>query len=499
MPSTFLTRLFVLLAIGTPVAGAAESTSARWPQFRGPNGSGIAADDKPAPVKFGADLNRRWQTELPPGHSSPCIWGDRIFLTGYLAETKRLETLCLDRSSGKILWRQLAPEVAIDKHHRFSSPASSTAATDGERVYVYFGSYGMLAYDFAGKELWTRPLPTPPTDYGTASSPIVHGGLVLLQRDGNNGTSELLAMDGKTGETRWAAARPASRESFSTPMIWERAGLKEIIVVGNARVVAYDFRDGKERWYAPGISFLPIALAVAGDGLLFVSSLGASSESEPPYIGTREEIFAQFDQNKDGKLTKDEVPKTASFKWRKDVPDGIPGNMITYHWILFDFMEGGKDGEFTTEDWKDVEEFTAKNKNLVMAIRPGGSGNAGPTHLHWQASRGIPDMPSPLHYRGRLHLVMDGGRLTTYDAKTGKVVIDRERLGASEQFAASPVASGGRIYAASGSGKVIVFKADDALEVLAINDVGAAIAATPAITGGQLYVRTAGHLQAFGE
>jgi outer membrane protein assembly factor BamB len=364
---------------------------------------------------------------------------------------------------------------------------------------VYFGSYGLLAYDFAGREIWKRPLPTPPTDYGTASSPIVSGGLVLLQRDGNNGTSELLAMDGKTGETRWAAARPASRESFSTPMIWEQAGLKEIIVVGNARVVAYDFRDGKERWFAPGISFLPVAVAVAGDGLLFASSSGASSESEPPYIGTREEIFAQFDQNKDGKLTKDEVPEKASFKWRKDVPDGIRGNTIGYHWMLFDFMQGGKDGVFTAEDWKEVEEFTAKNKNTVMAIRPGGSGNAGTTHLQWQAGRGIPDMPSPLHYRGRLHLVMDGGRLTTYNAKTGKIVIDRERLGPSEQFAASPVAAGGHIYAASGSGKVVVFKAADTLEVLAVNDLGAAIAATPAITGGQLYVRTAGHLQAFGE
>ncbi len=481
------------------LAAATASVSAGWPQFRGPNGSGIASDDRAAPTDFGANQGLLWQTELSSGHSSPCIWGDRIFLTGFTAETKKLETICLDRTNGKILWRQPTPDVAIEKPvHKFSSPAASTPATDGERVYVYFGSYGILAYDFAGKEVWTRPLPTPPTHYGTASSPIVSGDLVLLQRDGNSTNSQLLALEAKTGQTRWTAERPLSGESFSTPMIWKNGGKEEVIAVGNARLAAYDLRDGKERWWAPGISFQPIGVAVAGEGLLFASSSGVAGESEPPYIGTWEEILGKFDANKDGQLAKDEVPENATFIWRKDVPKEVRGNTIPYRWFLFDFFEGGKDGIFTATDWKEVEEFTAKNQNTLMAIRPGGSGNVASTHTPWKAGRGIPDMPSPLYYRGRVYLVMDGGRLTTYEAKTGKIVLDRERLGASEQFASSPVAAGGNIYVASVTGKVVVIKAADTLEVLAINDLAESIVATPAIVAGRLYVRTAGHLYAFG-
>ena len=497
LPTLALPSAFPCLVLAMTLSVHAANS---WPQFRGPNGSGIAADDRTGPIAFGPERGRLWRTELPPGHSSPCITGDRIFLTGFDAATKRLEALGLDRADGRILWRHQAPAAPLDKNmHSFSNPAASTPATDGERVYVYFGSYGLLAYDLAGRLVWQRPLPTPPTDYGTASSPIVHEGIVLLQRDGNGPDSELLALDGRTGEIRWRAARPASRESFSTPMIWAQDQAKEIVVVGNARVTAYDFRDGRERWFASGISFLPINVAVAGDGLLFASSAGVGAESEPPYLGTREEIFAQFDQNKDGRLTKDEVPANASFVWRKDAPENMRGNRVTYRWILFDYFEGGKDGVFTAEEWKEVEEFTAKNQNTLMAIRPGGRGNIGATHRPWQAHRGIPDIASPLYYRGNIHLLMDGGRLTIYAAATGKLVLDRERLGVNERFAASPIAGGGHLYAASAEGKIAVLRFADKLEVVARNDLAEPIVATPALVDGRLYVRTTKSLQAFGE
>src|SRR5713226_3534012 len=132
-------------------AGAAVS----WPQFRGRNGQGVSENDHP-PIRFGASEELLWKTELPSGVSSPIIWGDRIFLTGF--SDGKLETICLGRGNGEILWRRLAPTTAIEKVHEVSSPAAPTPVTDGKRVYAYFGSYGLLAYSFDGKQAWHLPL-----------------------------------------------------------------------------------------------------------------------------------------------------------------------------------------------------------------------------------------------------------------------------------------------------------------------------------------------------
>src|SRR5262245_18081908 len=134
----------------------------RWPQFRGPEGRAVA-DAKPLPTHFGPTKNVLWKTLLPAGFSSPCVWGDHIVLTGYESKTKKLETLCLDRRTGAIRWRRAAPAEKIEQDYKVNCPASATPVTDGKRVYVSFGSYGLLCYDFDGKELWRRPLPTPRT------------------------------------------------------------------------------------------------------------------------------------------------------------------------------------------------------------------------------------------------------------------------------------------------------------------------------------------------
>jgi outer membrane protein assembly factor BamB len=494
IPVTLLAGLILL------VVPALSAATPQWPQFRGPNGSGLAPDDKPAPVSFGPDQKVLWRTPLPSGYSSPCIWGDRIFLTAVKEDTKSLETLCLSRTDGSILWRTAAPPMEFEKSlHPFSSAASSTPATDGDRAYVYFGAYGTVAYDFAGKEVWNRPLPTPPTQYGTASSPIVTGGLVILQRDGSSTNSQVLALDSKTGQTRWTAQRPLNGESFSTPMVWNHDGAAEVVTVGNGRVDAYDLHNGKERWWTPGMTMQPIGVAVAGDGLLFASATGTGSPSDPVDIPDWAGLLKRFDRNGDGQISKDEVPADAAVQLRKDVPKETPGNMLSYQMMFFVFFDANKDGVFTKEEWLGSLEFLKHNANNVMAIRPGGHGNISASNVAWKADRGISEMPSPLFYRDRLYFVRDGGLLTSYDAGTGKLVIDRERLGAIGQYVASPVATGGRIYAASAPGKMVVIKAGDTFEVLAVNDLKEAVTATPAAIEGKLYVRTAKHLFAFGE
>jgi outer membrane protein assembly factor BamB len=161
----------IVACAGLALAPVEADSNARWPQFRGPNAIGVAANGMKLPTDFGPAKNVIWKTPLPLGHSSFCIWDDRIFLTGFDPAAKKLETLCLDRRTGQILWRQAAPAKQIEKGHHFNNPAVSTPATDGERVYVYFGSFGLLCYDFEGKEQWQKPLPQVRTTFGTATRP----------------------------------------------------------------------------------------------------------------------------------------------------------------------------------------------------------------------------------------------------------------------------------------------------------------------------------------
>ena len=138
-----------------------------WNQFRGPNGSGIRKDAK---VGIPSMDNVLWKTPLPFGLSCPVLSEDKIFLTGF--EKDRLVTLALDRKSGKILWKKKAPETEIEKFHQSSSPATPTPFVDQDRLFVYFGSFGLLCYDHEGKEIWKKRIPSPKSLYGTSSSPI---------------------------------------------------------------------------------------------------------------------------------------------------------------------------------------------------------------------------------------------------------------------------------------------------------------------------------------
>src|SRR5262249_23440215 len=141
MRRVHLTTLAVLaFYLLSGVGSSASAAPPAWPQFRGANSAGVAEEDRPLPVEFGPEKNCLWKTPLPVGHSSPCIWGDRIFLTGYDAAAMKLETICLDRQTGEVLWRQTAPAEKIEKGHELGNAASSTPAVDADRVYVYFGS-----------------------------------------------------------------------------------------------------------------------------------------------------------------------------------------------------------------------------------------------------------------------------------------------------------------------------------------------------------------------
>jgi hypothetical protein len=448
----------------------------QWPQFRGPGGNAVALEGAP-PIHFGPGTNVLWKTPLPPGHSSPCIWGSRIFLTGL--EGGKLQTLCLDRSSGRILWRRAAPCDALEPAHQISGPASSTPCTDGTLVIVYFGSFGLLAYDFDGVEKWQRPLPPPMVEFGTGTSPILARELVILVSDGDQG-SFLLALDRRTGRQIWRTERPEFRRSFATPYVWKHDQIEELVVPGSIWLRAYNLHDGTERWSFTGTSRVANSTPCAEEGLLFSASWNIGAD---PGDRINLEPFDSFAQTHDA--DKDETLK------REEIPAGPLRER-------FSQMDINKDGRVTAAEWAIMREMFARAGNAVLALRPGGRGDITTSHLAWKATRSLPYVSSPVCVGGRLYTVKNGGLASCYETKSGRVLYQDERLDAPGDYYASLVAGGGKVIAISQKGTATVLEAGDTLRVLARNELGAPVMATPALVQNTLYIRTTTELIAFG-
>ena len=319
--------------------------------------------------------------------------------------------------------------------HELSSPAGPTPVTDGERVYVYFGSYGLVSYDMNGNQKWERRLPLPENPYGAVASPILAGDLLVLNHQGKD--SYLLAVNRRDGRTVWKTDRSLFQYGWSTPVLWRHDGIDEVVVLGgdfkpNQRLMAYNLADGTERWWVGGLPPCGKSTPVIGDGLVFLAA--------PDIILERE--------------AESKNPERAA-------------------------------------------EFYSKNASRVMAVRPGGKGDVSETHVAWSEKKGVPGVPSPLYYNGRLYTFLNGGIVYCRDAKTGKVLYSG-RLDTPGEYYSSPVAADNKVYIASADGVVTVLDAGGELKVLARNKLDGAILATPALVDSNIYVRTESHLYAFG-
>ncbi len=455
------------------LAGFGAGAEGWWPQFRGAGASGLGRNSD-FPLHFGPGSNLVWKTALPSGHSSPCIWDARIFLTGF-ADNK-LVTLCLDRRDGRILWRTEIQPERVDRGATLGSPAAATPATDGRRVYVYFGSFGLVTYDFDGKEVWRKPLPIPITQHGSGTSPVLTGPLLLLNCDQDVG-SYLLALKAETGEQVWRADRSAFRRGFSTPLPYPPDTPEVIIVAGTLRLAAYNLKDGTERWHVRGLPNEIVSSPVSGGGLIFAA--GWTHGAGVSKLPTFDALLEQGDQNKDGKLSREEAPNGPARQ----------------HFL---YIDADKDGIVTRQEWDSMAAIFEQSQNVALAVRPDGHGDVTGTHVVWKQSRGLPYVPTPLYYDGRLYLVKNGGLASCFEAKTGKVLYQEERLGALGDYYSSPVAAAGKVCVISQPGVAVVFKAGDSLEVLSRNNLGEQVLATPAIVGNTIYIRTKTHLYAFG-
>ncbi|MBL9146643.1 MAG: PQQ-binding-like beta-propeller repeat protein [Verrucomicrobiaceae bacterium] len=464
------------LALLTTVSSLAFAGS-NWPQFRGDGGLGIGTG-KP-PIEFGADKHLQWKAAAPKGHSSPCIFGDKIALTG--VDAGKLITFCLSRTDGKELWRMAAPTDKLEPAHRIGSPATPTCCTDGERLIAYFGSFGLIAYDWSGKELWKKPLPAPVVEFGTSSSPIIADGKVILVVDQDVG-SHMLAFDVKTGAEVWRVDRSEFRRSFSTPFIWKHDGIEELIVCGSLWTRSYDLKDGKLRWSVGGMARVSNTSPIATEDMLLICGWNVGGdEDDRVEMEPHDAFLAAHDANKDGQLIETEFPE---------------GPVRS----RFSIIDADKNNKVSKDEYEVMRSMFANAVNQLCAIKPGGSGDITKTHVVWQQIKHLPYVFTPVIANGRVFTVKGGGLASAYDVKSGSPLFQGERLEASGEYYASAVTADDRVYVTSQRGTISVLDAkSDTLKVLARNDLKAPVFATPAIVDGVIYVRTDKELMAFGE
>jgi outer membrane protein assembly factor BamB len=432
---SFQVRLTVVFLLACVPALFAQP---HWPQFRGPNGTGISSSAQP-PVQFGPDQNVLWKYATPAGYSSPCVWGDRVFLTG--VDGNNLITLAIDRSTGKELWRKEVAVEKLEEHHPTSSPVTATPAADGERLYVYFGSFGLLAYRHDGQEVWRKPMPIPKSKYGMASSPILYKDALIQLIDTDGGDSRLLALNRKTGEPLWTQERTQFTAGWSTPLIWSHDGQDDLVALGISRLMAYDPQTGAPRWWVDGFPQETVNSPVVGDGMLFASSAALGGRGNEKTDPNAWRDLLKMDRNGDGKLQFNEIPDDYRLVLRPDLPKDHPGYAFPAPFkAMYKRADTDKDDALSEEEMKvSMGRFETFTKPVLMAIRPGGKEDA-KQNVAWEMRRGIAEIPSPLYFQGAIYMVRDGGLVTCIAAKDGSVRY-QERLGVGGQYAATPVAA----------------------------------------------------------
>lgn len=429
-----LAALVVVAAVGPAIAWAGD-----WPQFRGPDATGVSAETG-LPDSWSPTENVVWKVPVAGrSWSSPIVWGEKIFLTTAVSEGEeeapkkglyfggnrdapasmhRWAVLCLDWKTGKVLWEKTVHRGPPPQaRHLKNTFASETPVTDGEGVYAYFGNVGLYAFDMDGNPRWSKSLGSFKTRYGwgTAASPVLHAGRIYIVND-NDERSFMAAFDKSTGEEAWRVDRN-EKSNWATPFVWRNKLRAEIVTAGTGKVRSYDL-DGKVLWELGGLSSITVPTPFASRDILFVGSGYVMDEKRP--------IFA--------------------------VRPGASGD---------------------------------------ISLKEGESSNAS---IAWWGPKAAPYNPSPIAYGDHFYVLFDRGLFSAHEATTGKPVYEKQRLGEAAAFTASPWAYEGKVFCLSEEGDTFVIQAGPEFKVLRKNSLGEMCMATPAIARKSLIIRTIGHL-----
>jgi outer membrane protein assembly factor BamB len=473
-----ITLLMVVLTLTNALAD-------EWSQFRGPNGTGVSAT-KGLPTEFGPQKNVLWKTELPPGHSSPVLTRDRIFVTAH--NNQKLLVICLDRQTGKILWQREVPRTQAGRLQNVNGPASPSPVTDGSNVYVFFQDFGMISYDRAGNMRWKVPLGPFNMFYGFGASPILVDDKVILPVDQDNPTSYLIAVDKNTGHLRWKVDRPVVISGYSTPIVYQpKQGPKQIIVPESFQLSAYSSEDGKRVWWVRGLACEMKSIASHDSEYLYINGWGFPQNQPGQQVPTItfEEALATYDKDKDHLIEKSEAAGE------------LGGPMDKMLHAAFEAFDLNRDEKLNERDWEVFRAMMA-SENGLLAIKMGGEGDQTANAIRWHYQKPVPQVPSTLLYQGVLYMINDSGILISFDPATGKVIKQGRLHGAIDKYFSSPVAADDKVFVIGQGGQVSVVKAAGDWEVLAVNELDDECFATPAIADGHIYIRTRSALYCFG-
>ena len=438
------------------------ATGEDWTRFRGANGVGVATGTG-YPPELRKDTNAVWRTPVRAGKSSPVLTVRHVFLTGY--EKGKLYTQCFDRQTGKLLWERSVDRVQDMLANRLNHPAAITPVIDGENVISFFKDYGFVSYDPKGNVRWKTPMGPFNNVMGLGASPLLAGPNVILLADQVEG-SFIAAVDRRNGELRWKTPREEG-EGWGTPLFYDPAKRAPYVVTtSRGQFGAYTVDGGKRVTTLRGLPTTVVGSPIIHDGILFVQGYG--SDAPAPFSQRLEKL----DKNHDGQLSKDEYTDEAFLS-------GI-ANYV-----------GNRDGIITEAEWNEKQkEVMGPNCLVAYRLDYDDRGAITPKEL-WRYEKSFTGViPTPLVYQGILYFVKNGGILTAIDAKTGTVLKTGRVSGALGGYSSSPVAAEGKIYLASEDGNVAVLRAGSEWEVISAAHIGEACYATPALSEGDVYLRT---------
>jgi len=428
------------------LASSSRAFAENWPGWRG-DGRGISSE-KNLPLKWSENEGVKWKTPIPgTGHSSPIVWGNRVFLTTAVAEDPNVESfrggvylggdrrkpdaseydyrvICLDAEEGNIRWsKAVARHNPKTRRHTKNTYASETPVTDGQHVFASFGSAGLYCLDFEGKVIWQRDLGLlrGRAGWGTAASPVLFRNTVIVNCDSDD-DSYIAAFEKTTGDPVWRTERNEGA-SWATPFLFEAAGRTTVVTNARRRMRGYEAATGKLLWECAGGSMIPVPSPVATRDLVFLSS-GHNLFPRRPIVAVRPEASGDITPAK---------------------------------------------------------------------------GQTGSQGVAWRHSKGGAYVTSPIAVGDYLYVPQDKGTLSCYEARTGKVVYEGQKLGVRNTITASPTAADGRMYIQTEDGECYVVKLGPTFEILAVNKLDEIFCASPAVSGGRLFLRGRKHLYCIGK